>query len=51
MFVIGWDGAGNPYGIHSGTGEIANEDHNFGGIHVMAPSLGDFLARGLLDSV
>jgi hypothetical protein len=51
VFVIGWDGSGNPYGIHRSTGEIIVEDHNFGGIHVMAPSFGDFLARGLLDTV
>jgi hypothetical protein len=51
VFVIGWDGGGNPYGIDRGTGRIVVEDHDFGGIHVMAPSLGDFLARGLLDAV
>jgi hypothetical protein len=51
VFLIGWDGSGNPYGIHRRTGEIVVENHNFGGIHVMAPSLGDFLARGMLDTV
>jgi hypothetical protein len=49
VFVIGWDGAGNPFGIHSGTGEIVVEDYDFGGIHVLAPSLGEFLARGLKE--
>ncbi|MGC4007076.1 MAG: SMI1/KNR4 family protein [Pirellulales bacterium] len=49
VFVIGWDGAGNPFGIHC-SGEIVVEDHNFDGIHVVAASLGDFLARGLIAS-
>lgn len=45
VFVIGWDGAGNPYGIDARTGAIHVEDHNFGGIHVMASSFGEFLSR------
>ena len=48
VFLIGWDGAGNPYGIDSVTGQIVVEDHNFGGVHVMAPSFEAFLVRGLL---
>ena len=50
MFVIGWGGGGNPYGIRRSSGEIVAEDHDFGGVHVMARSLGDFLALGLLDA-
>lgn len=46
-FVIGWDGGGNPYGIHAPTGRLLVEDHDFGGIHEMAPSFAAFLARGL----
>jgi hypothetical protein len=48
VFVIGWDGSGNPYGIETTTGKILVEDHNFGGIHEMAPSFEAFLERGLL---
>jgi hypothetical protein len=48
VFVIGWDGAGNPFGIDTATGKILVEDHNFGGIHEMSPSFETFLERGLL---
>jgi len=47
VFVIGWDGFGNPYGIDAATGRILVEDHNFGGIHEMAASFAEFLAMGL----
>ena len=49
VFVIGWDGAGNPIGIEKSTGRILVEDHHFGGVHEMAPSLEEFLKRGLLN--
>jgi hypothetical protein len=49
VFVIGWDGAGNPFGIETATGKILVEDHNFGGIHEMASSFEAFLERGLLS--
>jgi hypothetical protein len=49
VFVIGWDGGGNPYGIHRGTGEVVVENHDFGGVHTRAQSLEEFLARGLLE--
>ena len=45
VFVIGWDGAGNPYGIHTPSGRVLVEDHNFGGIHEMAPSFAAFLGK------
>ncbi len=48
VFVIGWDGAGNPFGIHTQSGKVLVEDHNFGGVHEMAPSFEAFLVRGLL---
>ena len=48
VFVIGWDGAGNPFGIETATGRILVEDHNFGGTHEMSPSFESFLERGLL---
>jgi hypothetical protein len=47
VFVIGWDGSGNPYGIHDPTGRVLVEDHDFGGIHEMAPSFAAFLSDGL----
>ncbi len=48
VFVIGWDGSGNPFGIETSTGKILVEDHHFGGIHEMAPSFEAFLELGLL---
>lgn len=49
VFVIGWDGSGNPFGIQSATGKILVEDHDFGGIHEIAPSFAAFVASQLLD--
>lgn len=48
-FVIGWDGAGNPFGIEIVIGKLLVEDHNFGGVHEMAMSFEAFLERGLLS--
>jgi hypothetical protein len=45
--VIGWDGAGNPFGIEQATGRVVAEDHNFGGVHELAQSFVTFLQRGL----
>jgi hypothetical protein len=47
VFVIGWDGAGNPFGIEQATGRVVAEDHNFGGVHELAQSFVTFLQRGL----
>ena len=47
VFIIGWDGSGNPFGIDLDSGSILVEDHDFGGIHEMAPSFEAFLTRGL----
>jgi hypothetical protein len=47
VFVIGWDGGGNPFGIHRPSGKVLVEDHDFGGIHELAESFAAFLARGL----
>jgi hypothetical protein len=47
VFVIGWDGAGNPFGIDGDSGRVLVEDHNFGGVHELATSFEAFLARGL----
>jgi hypothetical protein len=48
VFVIGWDGAGNPFGIAS-SGEILGEDHNVGSIFTMSPSFERFLVSGILE--
>ena len=47
VFVIGWDGAGNPFGIKEDSGAVVVEDHNFGGVHELAPSFADFLRARL----
>lgn len=47
VFIVGWDGAGNPLGIDTSTGEVRVEDHDFGGIHVIAPSFAEFLAQAM----
>jgi hypothetical protein len=47
VFVIGWDGAGNPFGIDRSSGKVLVEDHNLGGIHEIAESFGGFLEAGL----
>ncbi len=47
VFIIGWDGSGNPFGIEAATGRVVVEDHNFGGIHELAPSLEEFMLRGV----
>ena len=47
VFIIGWDGGGNPFGIELSSGRVVVEDHDFGGIHKMAPSFHAMLARGL----
>ena len=49
VFVIGWDGSGNPFGVHAPTGKLIVEDHDFGGIHDMAGSFSDFLVGRLLS--
>ena len=47
VFIIGWDGFANPFGIEIATGRVLVEDHNFGGIHEVAPSLEEFMLRGV----
>src|SRR5262245_48331727 len=48
VFVIGWDGWGNPFGIENPSGKVVAADHDFGGVHQMAPSIMGFLTAGLL---
>ena len=45
-FIIGWDN-GNPFGIEQSTGEILITDHDFGGVHLIAPSLAAYLLEQL----
>jgi len=47
VFIIGWDGAGNPFGIEQATGRVVVEDHNFSGVYEMAPSLEEFMLKGV----
>jgi hypothetical protein len=47
VFIIGWDGSGNPFGIETATGRVVVEDHGFGGIHELALSLEEFMLRGV----
>jgi hypothetical protein len=47
VFIIGWDGSGNPFGIETITGRVVVEDHNFGGIYELAPGLEQFMLRGI----
>jgi hypothetical protein len=48
VFIIGWDGAGNPFGIEIAS-RVVVEDHNFGGTHELAPSLEEFMLRGVWE--
>lgn len=50
VFVLGWDGAGNPIAVHRRTGQVLVEDHNFGGIHVVAESFGAYLEQLVFTS-
>lgn len=51
MFVIGWDGAGGPFGIEPVSGAVVVEDHNVGDVRQLAPSFEDFLVRGLCQDL
>ena len=50
VFIIGWDGGGNPIAIDRRTGQIKVEDHTFGGVHVEAESLEKYLLDLLFPS-
>jgi SMI1 / KNR4 family (SUKH-1) len=43
VFVIGWDGSGNPFGIERTTGRILVEDHDFGGVLELAQNFEVFI--------
>jgi hypothetical protein len=46
VFIIGWDGSGNPFGICEATGKVLVEDHDLGGTHEMASSFEAFIVEG-----
>lgn len=48
VFIIGWDGWGNPFGVETSSGRILVEDHNTGKISELAPSLWKFLEQELV---
>jgi hypothetical protein len=46
VFVLGLDGGGNYFGLHRPTGRVVVEDHDFGGLHVVAATYAElFLGR------
>lgn len=47
VFVIGWDGAGNPMAIERASQRVLVEDHQYGGVHELAPSFLAMLAAAL----
>ena len=49
VFLLGWDGAGNPLAIDLTTGRVLVEDHTFGGVHTVADSFEAFLTSGLVE--
>ncbi len=48
VFIIGWDGGGNPFGIEQATGRILVEYHDGGGIAEFAPSFEQWILDGLV---
>lgn len=48
LFIIGWDGSGNPIGLMP-DGQVVVEDHNFGGVHRLSETLEDFILTGITD--
>jgi SMI1 / KNR4 family (SUKH-1) len=43
VFVIGWDGGGNPFGIERNTGRILVEDHDSGDVLELAQNFELFI--------
>ncbi len=44
-FPIGWDGSGNPMIIDRTSGRLLVPDHDFGGVHDLAPSFADLVLK------
>jgi hypothetical protein len=50
FFLIGWDGAGNPFGINRATGELVVElEGSDGEVRLLSPSIEAFLLNGIID--
>jgi hypothetical protein len=50
FFLIGWDGAGQPFGIDRATGEIVVEPEGSDTeVERLSPSIEAFLLKGLID--
>ena len=49
VFLLGWDGSGNPLVIDLTTGRVLVEDHTFGGVYTVADSFEAFLMSGLVE--
>lgn len=50
FFLIGWNGAGHPFGIDRATGElVAEPEGRDGEVHWLSPSIEAFLLEGLID--
>ena len=50
FFLIGWDGAGQPFGIDRATGEIVVEPEGSDTeVDRLSPSIEAFLLKGLID--
>lgn len=47
LFVIGWDGRGDPFGIEEASGRVLGVDHDNGEVFERAPSFEAFLRREL----
>ena len=45
VFIMAFDGAGNPLAICRETGQVKTEDHDYGGILVLATSLEEYLLK------
>jgi hypothetical protein len=49
LFIIGWDGRGDPFGIEMTSDRILGIDHDNGAVYEVAPSFEALLARELTD--
>ncbi len=43
----GWDRHGNPFGIEAATGRVVVQDYGSGEVEELAPSLEEFLLKGV----
>ncbi|MDR3619545.1 MAG: SMI1/KNR4 family protein [Paludisphaera borealis] len=50
LFVIGWDGRGDPFGIDAASEKVLGVDHDNGNLFEVAPNFEAFLAKVLANS-